>query len=269
MISDNKDSNASSSGSEFSVIVKDFPSSELSDKSKSESEPASQEENGSSYVHSALIMGLDFSHGINFAKDVKIKFGSSVHPSRSSGNFTMVVSFGRSSFKLVEDNVGIALEAVVGGYCGEIKVSLIRDRVFSFCVANKSVGFHVAKLRSYSCAQFKCFFHLWGRGGPNWQHEFALWNQESEAEWTLVSPSKKRTQMGLNALKKKAAKSIIKSAHEYLKKFNFAETLSYSACLGYNNPKQTGKDQAGICSSSITLSRPDQNSNTWAQFQVL
>jgi hypothetical protein len=62
-----------------------------------------------------------------------------------------VVSFGRSSFKLVEDNVGIALEAAVGGYCGEIKVSRIRDRVFSFCVANKSVGFHVAKLRSYSC----------------------------------------------------------------------------------------------------------------------
>jgi hypothetical protein len=148
MFSDNNDSNASSSGSEVSVVVKDLPTPDsvlLSEQPNSESEPDSQKENGFSSVHSALIMGLDFSHGINFAKDVKIKFGSSVHPSRSSGNFTMVVSFGRSRFKLVEDNVGIALEAAVGGYCGEIKVSLIRDRVFSFCVANKSVDFFCGK----------------------------------------------------------------------------------------------------------------------------
>jgi hypothetical protein len=177
MFSDHKDCNASSSGSKMAVVMKDLPTPDtalLFDQPSSESEPDSQKENELSAMHSALIMGLDFSHGINFAKDVKMKFGSSVHPTRSSGNFIMVVSFGRSSFKLVEDNVGIALEAAVGGYCGEIKVSLIRDRVFSFCVANKSVGFHVAKLRSYSCTQFKCFFHLWGRGGPNWQREFAL-----------------------------------------------------------------------------------------------
>jgi hypothetical protein len=37
-------------------------------------------------------MNLDFSHGINFAKDVKGKFHQEVHPSSSSGHFTMVVA---------------------------------------------------------------------------------------------------------------------------------------------------------------------------------
>jgi hypothetical protein len=42
----------------------------------------------------------------------------------------MVVSFGRTSFRLSEDSVSLALEAIIGGYCGSLKVSLIRDRVF-------------------------------------------------------------------------------------------------------------------------------------------
>jgi hypothetical protein len=71
-----------------------------------------------SSVHAALFQGLDFSHGINFAKDIRAKFNTEVHPRARSGNFIMVVSFGRASFKLEDDSVGIALEAVLGGYCG-------------------------------------------------------------------------------------------------------------------------------------------------------
>jgi hypothetical protein len=142
-------------------------------------------------VHAALFKGLDFSRGTNFAKDVKYKFNKEVHPIASSGNFLMVVSFGRASFKLEEDLVGIALEATIGGFCGQLKVSMIRDRVFSFCVSCKEVGFHVLKLRKFSCTQFKCYFHLWGHGGPNWRWEFQRWQKESEEEWTLVSPSRK------------------------------------------------------------------------------
>jgi hypothetical protein len=51
-------------------------------------------------------------------------------------------------------------------------------------------------------------------------------------------------------------------AHEYRKRLNFAKTLSYSVCLGYNNPNHTGKEQANICSTAVTLSWLDQNSNS-------
>jgi hypothetical protein len=72
----------------------------------------------------------------------------------------MVVAFGRASFKMEEDLVGIALEAVTGGFCGQLQVSLLHDRVFSFSVSSKEVGFHILKLRKFSCPQFKCFFYL-------------------------------------------------------------------------------------------------------------
>jgi hypothetical protein len=55
------------------------------------------------FVHDAISLGLNFSHGVNFAKDVRNKFSSNVHPSTKSGLFTMVVSFGHSNFKLSED----------------------------------------------------------------------------------------------------------------------------------------------------------------------
>jgi hypothetical protein len=70
----------------------------------------------------------------------------------------MVVAFGRANFQMEEDLVSIALEAAIGGSCGNLKVSLIKDRVFSFCVANKNVGFHILKLRRFLCQQFKCYF---------------------------------------------------------------------------------------------------------------
>jgi hypothetical protein len=103
----------------------------------------------------------------------------------------MVVSFGHASFKLDESAVGIALEAATGGFSGDLKVSLLRDRVFSFCVSCKSVGFYLFNLRSFACTQFKCFFHLWSWGGPNWQREFQNWQRECEQSWTIVSPTKK------------------------------------------------------------------------------
>ncbi|KAM0861076.1 hypothetical protein ACQ4PT_046145 [Festuca glaucescens] len=54
-------------------------------------------------VHASLILGLSFSHGNNFAKDVRNKFHADVHPSAKSGHFMMTVSFGRANFKMEED----------------------------------------------------------------------------------------------------------------------------------------------------------------------
>jgi hypothetical protein len=186
-----------------------------------------------SAVFTAMNMGLDFSDGISFAKFIRHKFYSAVHPSKESGSFTMVVSFGRANFRLSEDSVGIALEAAIGGYCGSLMVSQLGDRVFSFLVSSKQVGFHVLNLRSYSCPKFKCFFHLWGCGGPNWTHEFKLWQKECNEEWTLVSPSKRRMQLGLNALKSVMPKPTIKSDSSAKKKLSFASVIDYNACKGY------------------------------------
>jgi hypothetical protein len=192
-------------------------------------------------------MGLDFTHGSNFPKDVLRKFNRKVHPSADSGHFTMVVSFGRANFKLEEDLVSIALEAAIGAFCGETKVSLIKDRVFSFCVSSKAVGFHILKLRKFSCPQFKCYFHLWGRGGPHWEREFVMWQKESDKEWTIVSPNKKRLQLGLSALQKGKPASIIHSANPSRKGLTFADSISYVACLGYrdHNGEVSRKDSIG------------------------
>jgi hypothetical protein len=58
-----------------------------------------------------------------------------------------VVSFGRANFRLSEESVGIALEAAIGGYCGHLKVSLLRERVYSFVVSSEQVGFEIIKKR--------------------------------------------------------------------------------------------------------------------------
>jgi hypothetical protein len=148
----------------------------------------------------------------------------------------MVVSFGRTVFKMEESSVSVALEAVIGGQCDQLKVSGLGERIFYFCVASKEVGFHILKLRRFACAQFKCFFHLWGRGGPNWKWEFAQWKKEIEEEWTLVSTSRSLAKKGLASLKVNPKKSAI-AKHQFEKrKLVFADKLNYSACQGYSQP---------------------------------
>jgi hypothetical protein len=51
-----------------------------------------------------------------FSKEVRSLFQSSVHPFIGSAHFTMVVSFGRASFRLDEDMVSLALEAAIGAH---------------------------------------------------------------------------------------------------------------------------------------------------------
>jgi hypothetical protein len=102
-----------------------------------------------SAVYEAMTMGLDFSDGISFAKSIRRKYFSAVHPSRDSGHFTMVVSFGRTSFYLSEHSASIALEAAIGGLCGSLKVSSLCERVYSVVVSSKQVGFDVLNLKSY------------------------------------------------------------------------------------------------------------------------
>ena len=75
-------------------------------------------------VQAANTLDLDFSKGLNFAKEVRCLFQIVVHPFIDSAHFTMAISFGHASFHLDDDSVGLALEAAIGGYCGEINVSI-------------------------------------------------------------------------------------------------------------------------------------------------
>ena len=113
----------------------------------------------------------------------------------------MVVSFARHSFRLSLENVALALESAIGGYCSQLKVSCLRDQVFSFHVSCKEVGFFILHQRSFVCPKFKCFFHLWGHGGSDWMKEFRLWQIECNEEWTVVSPSKRRAKLGRDLLR--------------------------------------------------------------------
>ena len=130
---------------------------------------------------------LDFSAGIAFTNSIWRHLGISVHPSSYTGHFIMVVSFGRATFKLDDLSVSTALEAALGGNSDKFKVSTLSDRTFSFNVSCKQVGFRIFNLGSFTCKHFKCFFHLWGRGGPNWVKEFKSWQKEEKEEWLSYS----------------------------------------------------------------------------------
>ena len=129
-------------------------------------------------VHAAISLGLDFSPGIDMAKAIWHSLHQTVHTSDRSGHFIMLVSFACHNFRLDEENVALALESAIGGYCSSLKVSYLRDQVFAFNVSCKEVGFFILHQRSFVCLQFKCYFHLCGHGGPDWEKEFRLWQVE-------------------------------------------------------------------------------------------
>jgi hypothetical protein len=109
-----------------------------------------------------------------------------VHNSSATDGFLLVISFGRSSFRLNPDLVNNALISCIGDGEADFHVSMIRDRVFKFSVYSRAVGFMVYNLRSYTCSSLQCFFHLWGFGGLNWQREFELWSAEEHDSWTQI-----------------------------------------------------------------------------------
>ena len=117
-----------------------------------------------------------------------------------------------------------------------MSVQLIKGKVFSFIVSCKQVGLCILQLRSFACPHFKCYFHLWGNGGPNWKRELEIWRKECDAEWILVSPSKKRATLGLIAMHKPPSKSSLRSGSSTRKKISFATFQQYPACKGYRYP---------------------------------
>ena len=131
---------------------------------------------------------LNFRPGLAFEDSLRDVLSSSVCPARPSlrSSFWLVVSFGRCIFKLNSVSVGHLLQAALGGLAKDFEVLQLADRVFRFSVSSMAVGFHIYNLGSIERKEFKAFFNLWNRGGPNWKHEFRLFLEEEAASWSRV-----------------------------------------------------------------------------------
>jgi hypothetical protein len=140
-----------------------------------------------------LALRLDLTSGDFFRSQVRYKFSTSVCPPPHNHGFSLVISFGRANFPLNIHNVGLAQSACLGDSHDAFRVSHLRDRVFSFQVCSKDIGFMICDLRSYTCKDFNCFFHLWSNGGPNWRREEQIWYMEQDHEWTTVHHKSSRT----------------------------------------------------------------------------
>ena len=68
------------------------------------------------------------------------------------------------TFWLTEDSVAFALTSCLGGSPAFVFMSNSLNRHFRFSVANKSVGFHIYKLKSFIRQSFEAYFHLWSNG---------------------------------------------------------------------------------------------------------
>jgi hypothetical protein len=94
---------------------------------------------------SASSLSLNFDKGVSFKKDILDKFGSSVafQPGFRKREFILVISFGRTSFKLDIHMVGLVLQACFGDPAAKFRVNYLRERTFRFSVDSRAVGFQI------------------------------------------------------------------------------------------------------------------------------
>jgi hypothetical protein len=141
-----------------------------------------------------LAPSLNFKKGTEFEECIKRKFGYSVNFTNGfmKREFILVISFGRSKFKLDIHTVGIVLQSCFGGSASLFRVRFLRDRTFQFLVASLSVGFQIYNIRKFSENDFEFNINLWGQGGPNWKIEEHKYYIEQDRDWIQVSRKGKK-----------------------------------------------------------------------------
>jgi hypothetical protein len=147
---------------------------------------------------------FNFARGTQFAEDIFKNFGHSVNfsPRFRKRPFFLVAAFGHANFKLDVHTVSVSLQACFGGKASQFQVPLLRGRVFRFAVASRSIGFEIYNSGKISEKDFVLHFHLWGRGGPNWEFEEKKLYLEQDSEWTLVQRSKNKDATKLSVFKR-------------------------------------------------------------------
>lgn len=110
--------------------------------------------------------GLNFQPGVGVQAAIHDHFGEYVNFFPISGlkEFFLLVLVGRCKYELNEKSIGLILQATLGGCVVHFRPQPVSDRVFKFVVASRNVAFHIYNLWSYSCEQYKVFFHLWSNG---------------------------------------------------------------------------------------------------------
>jgi len=108
------------------------------------------------------LLGLNRRPGKVVEAEIRRRYNSPVtfDPSLSAQEFFLVVSVGRCRYSLTEFSVASILQSVIGGLPDAFCIHFLGDRVFCFSVHSQDIGFHIYRLRSYECANFKIFFHL-------------------------------------------------------------------------------------------------------------
>jgi hypothetical protein len=69
-----------------------------------------------------LDLGLDLEPSKKFKAEVRSRYHSTVHPLGKSNHFLLLVSFGRSKFRLDSVSVALALVACLGGSSKDFNV---------------------------------------------------------------------------------------------------------------------------------------------------
>ncbi|KAJ1288605.1 hypothetical protein BS78_02G100600 [Paspalum vaginatum] len=141
------------------------------------------------------LRGLDFSAGLEFERRIQEAFGKPINvpPLAHHLGFLLVVSFGRSKYRLTEESVGSLLQATIGGSADLFRVLYLSDRVFRFSVSSSQVGFEVYKTIGFSCEFYKLSFHLWGSGGATWIRESLLFDKEESNSWQYVGSNNRKS----------------------------------------------------------------------------
>jgi hypothetical protein len=142
---------------------------------------------------SVTSLSLNFDKGVSFKKDILDKFGSSVafQPGFRKREFILVISFGRTSFKLDIHTVGLVLQACFGDPAAKFRVNCLRERTFRFLVDSRAVGFQIYNAGKVVDPNFEFQICLWGNGGPNWIIEERKFYREEEESWKIVVSPKK------------------------------------------------------------------------------
>jgi hypothetical protein len=106
---------------------------------------------------------LDFSVGLRFQDWILCKFNRPINllPGKFDRHkFFLVVSFGKCSWCLCEESVGLLLQSFIDGSAKLFMISSLSDRVFRFSLSCKDVGLVVYRHHSFICSSFKVYLHL-------------------------------------------------------------------------------------------------------------
>jgi hypothetical protein len=126
------------------------------------------------------LQDLNFQPGVGDQNAIRARFGEPVnhYPIHGLKEFFLLVSVRRCKYQLSDNSIEKILQATIGGSAADFRPQWISDRVYKFIVASKNVGFHVYNHRSYSCDQYKVFFHLWSNDGARWVSKCNTPNQQ-------------------------------------------------------------------------------------------